>query len=121
MIEYDKLDPGVRDMVQYFNEQGLETLMSCEGHYPEEQRMALFWISFAPHITQQDIQNFMKRHLNKYHHFTSAGHFVKRFYIYDGDKPREQFMYEVGCKGAADLDLQTWKEDDKCYTHTQAQ
>lgn len=119
MIDYDKLDPGVRDMVRYFNEQGLDTWMSCEGHYPEHPRMALFWISFAPHITQEDIMNFMKRHLNsKYHHFTSAGHFVKRFYVYNGNELYEHYMYEVGCKEAANLDLQTWKENDKCCQHT---
>ncbi len=117
MIDYDKLDPGTRDIVRYFNEQGLTTSMSCEGHYPQHPCMALFWVSFDKSITQEDIQHFMQRHLNKkYHNFVSAGHFVKRFYVYGKDKVSESYMYEVGNKEAADFDLHNWKEDDKCYT-----
>lgn len=70
------MDEGCKELVAYFNEHGLETYMSCEGHWPERPNMSLFWISFTDKVTDEQIMQFKKEHNDLF------GWFVKRL-IYE--------------------------------------
>lgn len=105
------LDEGVIPLVEYFNSVGLTTEMSCEGH--SQPSMSMFWISFTPDITQEDITNWMEYHLNEWGHFTSCGRFVQRFYIVDGGRLVTSYQYLAANKSAAATDLLKWKEEAK--------
>ena len=52
------IDPGVISMVKFFNENGLPTHMSCQGH--NKTTMSMFWIEFDRSVTEDNILNFMK-------------------------------------------------------------
>lgn len=101
------LDPHVVDIVQYFNMQGLTTIMSCEGH--NSTNMSMFWIQFSPSVTEDDIIDFQLRHTNPpYNTFTSCGRFAQR--IYWGGRTREKsWQYMAATKEAAAKDLKKWE------------
>lgn len=78
MKNYDetKLDPEVIPLVRYFNQVGLPTCMSCQGH--NTTRMSMFWIEFDKSVTNEDIINFQRKHTNEYGGFCINGRFVIR-------------------------------------------
>lgn len=107
------LDPLVIPMVEYFNANGLETVMSCQGH--NKTNLSMFWIQFADCITSNDIQEFMKRHLNQYGVFCSCGRFAKRMYgcynvITQKWNTIESWYYLAATADAADADLKCWND-----------
>lgn len=69
------MDKGCINLVEYFNSQGLKTRMSCERHWfpsKDTPNMSLFWISFMPEVTDEQIIQF------KLEHNYPNGWFVKR-------------------------------------------
>ena len=65
------IDPGVIPMVKFFNENGLPTHMSCQGH--NRTNLSMFWIEFDPSVTEEDIVSFQRNHLDKLGGFSSNG------------------------------------------------
>ena len=49
-------------MSSFFNENGLPTNMSCQGH--NKTNMSMFWIEFDRMVTEDNIIRFMRSHLN---------------------------------------------------------
>lgn len=111
-IDYSKLDPNVQDLVRYFNEQGLTTIMSCQGH--NDTYMSMLWVEFDKEITEEDILRFQNRHLNKYGCFVSCGCFAQRMYQCP-KRPEIRWRYMAACQNAAKIDLDRWKKEDKLY------
>ena len=109
LINYDGLDPAVIPLVRYFNEHGLKTEMSCQGH--NKTNMSMFWISFAPTVTEQDIVNFCYDHATEYGYPYTCGRFVHRFIFGLDRKMRKQFEYHAATIEAANQDLNRWKND----------
>ncbi len=106
--------PGVIPLVGYFNSQGLTTSMSCEGHPEKTPYMSMFWIQFDKTITKEDIEKWMKCHLDKKGNFVSCGHFVYRFYV-GASGTDIRLRYEASNKEVAMEDLKRWEKEDKCY------
>ena len=71
-----ELDEKVIPLVQFFNANGLPTLMSCHGH--NKTNLSMFWIEFDKTVTEADIVAFMRGHLNWVGMFCSCGRFAKR-------------------------------------------
>lgn len=46
-----ELDKRVIPLVRFFNENGLPTNMSCQGH--NKTNMSMFWIEFDKTVTQE--------------------------------------------------------------------
>ena len=44
------LDPKVIPLVDFFNQRGLKTHMSCEGH--NNTNISMFWIQFDKSVTE---------------------------------------------------------------------
>lgn len=108
------LDKEVIPLVKFFNENGLPTLMSCQGH--NQTNMSMFWIEFDKSVTEDDILNFMHHHPDKYGSFFSNGRFAKR--IWGAHSIRDGEWNKVGCWcyfaatiEAANDDLQRWQND----------
>lgn len=111
-IIVETLDPCVVPMVQFFNENGLKTSMSCQGH--NNTNLSMFWISFAKEVTEDDIVHFMQNHLDLRGQFTSCGRFAKR--IFGGYSVEDQLWKTMECwcyfaatVDAAEEDLSRWK------------
>ena len=68
-----ELDKRVIPLVRFFNENGLPTNMSCQGH--NKTNMSMFWIEIDKTVTQDDIVKFMRNHLNWMGSFCSCGRF----------------------------------------------
>lgn len=108
------LDPLVIPMVEFFNANGLKTYMSCQGH--NKTNMSMFWIQFDPSVTEDDILNFMKQHLQANGAFCSNGRFAKRIHgsygMLSGKWNKvESWNYFAATVEAANEDLQTWMND----------
>ena len=90
-------DVDVIPMVEYFNSVGLKTYMS------------MFWIEFDPSVTEQDIIDFQRNHVNEYNMFCSCGRFVQRI-IATGrsDKIMRSYEYMAANVEAANIDLKAW-------------
>lgn len=111
-----ELDEGVVPLVEYFNENGLTTNMSCQGH--EMLSMSMFWIEFDKSVTEDDILDFMKNHLRKHSQFCSNGRFAKWLIgfhsVPDGTwKKEESWNYFAASVEAAHDDLEFWKNGTK--------
>lgn len=111
----DDIDKGVIPLVEYFNEHGLKTNMSCEGHKDEGYPyMTMFWISFDPSVRKEDISSFMKKHLDpKFHNFYSCGRFAERFFVFNSIEESSHWCYFAANVDAAMEDLKHWQTDDK--------
>ncbi len=108
------LDPLVVPLVKLFNDSGLNTCMSCQGHNKTNQSM--FWIQFDSNVSEDDILLFMQRHLNRNGTFCSCGRFAKRligFYsVKDLSwKSEECWCYFAATVEAANEDLYRWAHD----------
>lgn len=109
------IDSGVIPMVKFFNENGLPTNMSCQGH--NKTNMSMFWIEFDKTVTEDDILNFMKNHLSSQGTFVSCGRFAKRLIGFYNVKTMEwnkieSWNYFAATVDAADADLQRWQQDE---------
>lgn len=100
------LDPEVVEMVQFFNENGLVTRMSCQGH--NETNMSMFWIEFDPSITLEDIVKFQKEFINWQGNFCSNGSFAEIVY-YAEEAVHRHWRYMAATIKAANEDLEEWK------------
>lgn len=113
-IDYTDLDVGVRSIVKYFNDHGLPTLMSCEGH--NTTNMSMFWVRFDPSVTEDDIILFQQNHINHFGVFCSCGRFALRV-IYGPKGTYRAWDYYAATKEAAGEDLRMWEccdiEEDK--------
>lgn len=112
------LDPLVIAMVEYFNESGLKTCMSCQGH--NKTNMSMYWIEFDKSVTEEIILNFMKEHLTSYGTFVSCGRFAKRVIGFYNPKTtewskRECWCYFAATQEAANTDLRRWKYDSNAF------
>ncbi len=108
------LDPLVIPLVKLFNDSGLKTCMSCQGHNSTDQSM--FWIQFDSTVSEKDILAFMQKHLSKCGTFCSCGRFAKRllgFYsVKDLEwRSEEHWCYFAATVDAADEDLRRWTHD----------
>ena len=104
----DNLDPRVIPMVEFFNENGLPTEMSCQGH--NTTTMSMFWISFDKSVTAEDIIRFQRQHLNRLGGFSINGRFVARILAWSCGV-EYSWEYMAATIEAADEDLKHWKED----------
>lgn len=84
--------------------------MSCEGH--NDTNMSMFWISFDPSVSEDDIIRFQRSHLNQHGGFVSNGRFVNRVIAF-GNAVIHSWEYMAATKNAAYGDLARWLEDDK--------
>ena len=112
------IDPGVISMVKFFNENGLPTHMSCQGH--NKTNMSMFWIEFDRSVTEDNVLNFMKDHLNAQGTFVSCGRFAKRLIGFYNAKTTEWSKAESWCYfaatvDAADADLQSWQQGENGF------
>lgn len=101
------LDSEVVEMVRFFNENGLVTRMSCQGH--NETNMSMFWIEFDPVITLEDIVKFQKGFLNWQGNFCSNGSFGEIVYLAGGEVDKH-WRYMAASITAANDDLNEWKQ-----------
>lgn len=74
-----------------------------------ELDMSMFWIEFDPSVTEQDIIDFQRNHVNEYNMFCSCGRFVQRI-IATGrsDKIMRSYEYMAANVEAANIDLKAW-------------
>lgn len=121
--EWEKkgLDPAVIPLVKFFNDSGLKTYMSCQGH--NQTNMSMFWIQFDKSVTEEDILGFMKKHPGKYGSFFSNGRFAKRLMgfhsVPDGTwKKEESWNYFAATVEAANRDFLTWQNDEDDWKGT---
>lgn len=120
MRTYDetKLDPEVIPLVRYFNQAGLPTCMSCQGH--NKPNMSMFWIEFDRSVTHEDIIEFEREHTNQYGGFCSNGRFVIRIVANTtglGTGVEYTCQYMAATVEAAMRDLSRWEEDDSRRYH----
>lgn len=71
--ELVEVDDNCVPLVQYFNNIGLDTKYSCEGHKLGEN----FEVMFEDYIKDEQIVNFIKQYSNKCNHTPFCGQFVK--------------------------------------------
>ena len=57
--EYDNIDKLCLPFIEFFNSNGLETFMSCEGH--NDDNLHTFWICFSENVTDEHIHKFIER------------------------------------------------------------
>ena len=103
-----ELDEKVIPLVQFFNANGLPTLMSCQGH--NKTNLSMFWIEFDKTVTEADIVAFMRGHLNWVGMFCSCGRFAKRIYA-SHNSVYECWCYFAATVEAANADLYQWMHD----------
>jgi len=72
-IPYKEIDPKCRDMVKFFNEVGLITEFSCEGH--DNICSNSFRIMFADCVVDKDINNF----LSNFDQYPARPHIIGEF------------------------------------------
>lgn len=99
------IDPGVIPMVKFFNENGLQTHMSCQGH--NRTNLSMFWIEFDPSVTEEDIVSFQRNHLDKLGGFSSNGRFVSRL-LANAKNVTHSWQYMAATQEAANADLHKW-------------
>lgn len=101
------MDEKVVPLVKYFNNCGLKTCMSCQGHNKTNQSM--FWISFDPSTTEEDVILFQQLHLDRNGNFTSCGRFAKRLWV-GKVAVVKQWHYFAATIEAAEEDLNRWRK-----------
>ena len=102
------MDKKVIPLVEFFNQRGLKTCMSCEGH--NKTNMSMFWIQFDKSVTEDDLIQFMNNHQfeSKYgKYFASCGRFALRIYPSPKEIVRE-WSYFAATHEAAEQDLKNW-------------
>lgn len=98
-----EIETGCLPLVNFFNERGLKTYMSCEGHYPDDSHRSIFWISFDKSVTEDDLFQFMENHTDEYDTFWMRGRFAKRLGF--GWVPFTDLCYFATNKEVANMDL----------------
>ena len=106
------IEPHALPLVEYFNEKGLTTCMSCEGHSRPYQ--TIFWVSFTDDISEEQIIEFQKAHSMKSsygEYFCSYGRFAMRTFLAFG-KICHSWNYFASDWASAYADLEEWKKID---------
>lgn len=75
VINYDEIDEKCIPMVRFFNDIGLKTKFSCQGH--DDLANNSFYVMFDESIGSSDIMDFLLRFENNYTHSPFAGRFFK--------------------------------------------
>lgn len=83
MINYDEIDELCVPMVKFFNNIGLTTEFSCQGHGNEF--LNEFYIMFDQSVTDSMIYDFISKYSEGYSHTPFNGKFIKWIRKYDGD------------------------------------
>lgn len=117
-MDYTGFDPLVIPMVKFFNENGLKTALSCQGH--NKTNLSMFWIAFDECVDEEDIQRFMRNHLGPWGWFLSCGRFAKRMIA--GYKPANgqwsvmySWCYFAATPDAANEDLRRWNSKEELW------
>lgn len=76
-----EIDDDCVDLVLFFNEVGLKTKYSCQGHRENES----FQIVFDESVTDDQIKDFLKVNLNKFGHSNAVGKFSKWYRYMSGE------------------------------------
>ncbi len=124
------LDARVIPMVQFFNDNGLKTALSCQGH--EDVNMSLFWIQFDESITEDDVADFMWKHRTKFdmteapekyrrregydRWFISNRRIAERLLVSVEGRHGRCWMYVAASPEAAEDDLEIWKRAERGET-----
>lgn len=103
------MDKYVIPLVEYFNNNGLKTKMSCQGHNTTNKSM--YWILFDWNITEQDIINFQSKHLYPWNSFSSNGYFAQKVFIDSRGMVIRCWYYLAATIEAALEDLENWKNN----------
>ena len=93
-----KIDEGCVKLITLFNELGLKTRYSCEGH-----GVNTFYIQFDNCVTDEQIECFLKKYINQYNHSMFSGKLSKWCRVVCGEI-KYNWRYEVLNKDLADLD-----------------
>lgn len=109
-VPWPRLDRGARQMVRYFNNNGLPTCMCCSGHPGTAQKR--FWIEFRQDVTDADIARFMDRHTAPDTGFTAGGMFCARYDKASGQGIVRSLQYTAADVLEAMQDLSDWVADD---------
>ena len=75
IIDYSKIDKKCIEMIKFFNEIGLITKFSCQGHDNGDNNS--FEIIFDNSIEDNDVLIFLEKYSNKYNHTPFIGKFTK--------------------------------------------
>lgn len=108
-----QLDPLVIPMVAYFNQNGLKTRMSCQGH--NKTNMSMFWIEFDRSVTIDDIIEFQRKRTDRHGGFCCNGRFVTRILANTtgvGEGVGYSNQYMAATIEAANGDLKRWIDMD---------
>lgn len=108
-IDYESLDAGVRNIVKYFNDNGLRTVMSCDGC--NGHGFGFLWVEFHKSVTEDDIRTFMCQHTEDAFGYTGNGWFVKRFMTEksNGNVQNDSYLvYMAKDNISADMDIRQW-------------
>lgn len=74
------IDKDCVDLVEYFNDIGLDTKYSCSGHGEDT-----FEIVFEDYIADEQIEAFISKYRNKYNHSLFLGKFSKWCRVMNGE------------------------------------
>jgi len=111
-----KMDEYAIPLVEYFNNHGLKTWMSCQGH--NKTNMSMYWISFTKEITEEDIIKFQMQHLqSSFKNYPSGGfapngRFAEILFVDSRNIPVKYWCYLAATIEAAMEDLKQWRLDD---------
>ena len=91
-IDYNFIDEECTDMVRFFNDYGLKTQFSCQGH--EDEIDNTYFIIFDDCVSDEDIENFIL----PFEGIDSRlrGSFVKWVRKLDG-KVKYNWQYQITC------------------------
>lgn len=113
-INYDEVDVECRDLVRLFNECGLKTKYSCQGH--NGGVLDYYYIMFDDNITDSHIESFIGKFENKHSHSPFVGKFVKWMRKIPGEI-KCNWMYQLTGKDdlenyrRAKIDLETFRKN----------
>ena len=94
-INYSDIDNECIDLVKWFNENGLPTIYSCQGH--EENKLNTYHIIFDSSVLDEDIQKLLQKYSNKYDHSPFLGKFNK-WMRKSSNEIINNWIYQVGTK-----------------------
>lgn len=118
-IIYGKIDPGVRDIVQYFNEHGLHTVMSSDG--TDNHSFGFLWVAFHSSVTESDIRAFMERHTKDWACYDGHGWFCNKFMLeksFGNTHNQSMLAYIAASPAVAKKDIKQWKINDERMKQT---
>ncbi len=114
-INYSELDPGCVPIVKYFNEHGLPTKFSCQGHNKPGCR--LFYVIFDSCVTEKDIILFQKRHVDYLGNVVKCGRFYQEVIYFPKAEAEMQvrhlWKYVAANVEESYVDLEHWEYIDK--------